>query len=214
MKKLFILLFAFILSVFCCFVCGCEKPSSPDLSRVSEIRDKIYVVDGEYFTATCFLESRENPFVSDGKAYDMKKILIVRIKPSPLLDGDCTVSLGSSSAKLVFRAEADAYVATLNAENFNPDTSLLTFETQDRKEERPFVDATPESLTAEEIYEKILAEKGKDLSLTDKEYEVRLRIISKDEKAYWYIGIVTKDKTVCYLADRNGKIIANKTTVN
>ena len=71
----------------------------------------------------------------------------------------------------------------------------------------------------EEQYKKILStfvsQKSELLKSLEKEqFELRIRLMRRDEKNFWYVAIVTNEKTQCFLTDENGKIIAEKVTKN
>ena len=71
----------------------------------------------------------------------------------------------------------------------------------------------------EEQYKKILStfvsQKSELLkSLENEQFELRIRLRRRDEKNFWYVAIVTNEKTQCFLTDENGKIIAEKVTKN
>lgn len=211
-KVFFVVLFV-CLSVFALSSCA----GAPDyLANVSEARYVLYSLNGESFTGEAYLTLRETPFIDDGKTGDVKSYLILRFVPTPAaLSSEVTVSVGERSAELTFRAESEAYVATISAEDFDENKSILKYRAGDIYEEVSFNRLSG----GEEQYKKILStfvsQKSELLKSLEKEqFELRIRLMRRDEKNFWYVAIVTNEKTQCFLTDENGKIIAEKITKN
>lgn len=206
---LVVLFFAFTLS-------SCAK--TPDYSvHLSEIRYAVYALNGESFTGEAYLSLRETPFSDDGKVAQLKKYVIIRLVPNATrLTDDITVSLGERNAELTFRPETEAYAATLSADEFNPEKSVLKYKSGEVYEEVPFTEIAGGEQDYKKIFASFVSQKAEVLKvLSDKEdFELRLRIMRRDEKTFWYAAVITKEQTQCFLTDENGKIIAEKTIKN
>ncbi|HBK01862.1 MAG TPA: hypothetical protein DDY77_02365 [Clostridiales bacterium] len=211
-KVVLIILTAFIVTLT---LSACAK--TPDYSSaLSEIRYAVYALNGENFTGEAYFCRRETPYADDGSIGDMKDYLILRFTPSSVpSSADVTVSVGERKAELTFRAESDAYVATLLADDFAPEKSLLCYRAGEVYEEVPFMPIAGGEQDYKKIFAAFTSQKAELLkSLDGKEFELRLRLMRRDEKTFWYVAVITNEQTQSFLADENGKIIAEKVTNN
>lgn len=212
MKRFFSVILSVSLFALPLFCGGCAK-ASPYEQRVSQLRTEIYRLEGESFSAICYEEEREYPFINDGKVGELKKFLIFNFT---LVDGvteDSYITVGDASARLTYRAEAASYVASVNAKGFNSNTDLLVFSVGEKREEALFERLTPDAIPFTKLLTSFCKAKKDFLNETGN-YELRARISVRGEEGFWYVGVVTNEKTYGFLTDAQGVIIAEKTTLN
>ena len=216
MKRFLTIALAAILTIL---LCGCNK--SADYYRfVSQERRDILVGESETYAVKCYLELREKPFKSDGKKQETSFAVIVKLTIKSGVDGivsGAKVSFKTDkeySALFTFHRESDDYVATSYV-NALPEKELLLSVTAGDKTETINAVSVSKDFTFDP--QKAL---GFAVSKTEGAYEdyaesgnleINVRMIY-GEKIFYYVGIITEDKTDAFLIDSDCKtLIARKT---
>lgn len=219
MKKLICILFTFALITACLFICGC-KEDNVLTPHVSELRQDIFEGKSESYTLKAYYGYNERIHDIDG------------VKNSPthklsfMLKG---LETDTVTYRLIFEYDGQKYnqdfalhpvknllIANLEIEGFNEKSFDVSVMSGSSVEKVRMTSIVPKNaLTYAQALTKLI-EQQPDLikSYTDTngnfQGEVIERIIVKNNKAYWYIGLVNKEKNLkALLIDgENGKVLA------
>ena len=219
MKKLFIAL-STILLLFT--LCSCGKTT--DLyDRVSQVRTACYTGESNSFTVTAYSEMREYPLKADGYAGEMHDYIILKVRlkntENALITGlsaDFSLDKGYS-ATMPYKAETDAYVATV-AGNELPDNNFTVTITYDGESENVSLEKAGKiALSPTDALKVATAHKKAFIDeLTGKsaDFEIMIRVMLESDKLYWYVGIVETEYTTALLISADGKVLAEKRLKN
>ncbi len=206
MKKKFIPLFLAIISLTALFV-GCKKQEEATLP-ISELRVNLYQGKTDTTTINASYGYRETPYHADGKISEKTYALTFSCKEH--LDDEISYYISfdynGKNYKAVFQLDhaKNLLKATVPIENFSENTFDITFSHGSENEKITMNSILPENTLSAEDAIKKLREKQPSLLESMKnsegefEGEIYQRVIVKNGKSYWYIG----------LADSAGKIKA------
>ena len=215
MKKLITILLTLTLLVF---PLSCKKPK-PYLSKISQLRENVYLGSKEDFRLTLYPESRENPLENDGVVGKTEKVLIFKLdfSSSDFEYENCkiTFNLGGKSYNGVFEYKplSTFLYASVTVESL-PQNELTVNLSLDEKSVGLTLlpQKNSNSISADEAISKICdSESNCEAFLNSDKGEIRIRLIDNDGYDYWYVGLLDGEKTVSYLIDgETGEIIAKK----
>lgn len=216
MKKYVAAMLALFLTIL---LSACNK--GVDYYRfVSQERRDVLIGESETYSVKCYLEMREKPFKADAKKQETHYAVIIKLTVKSGTDGivsgaKVTFSTDKEySALFTFHRESDNYVA-VSYVNALPEKKLTLNVSTDKTSE------TIEAVSASKDFD-FNPEKALDfaISKTDgvyREYaengnlEINIRMITGNE-IYYYVGIITEDKTDAFLIDSECRsLIARKT---
>lgn len=220
MKRIFAIISVILISLLC--VC-CKDAINLEM-YLSEIRSVVYTHSGENYSLTVYGEQKEDPYISDGYANQMKSMLTVKIEnyKTSLDDASVTVSYGDKKfsgnfdySPLNGKFIAEIEVDELPSENqigvavsFNGNEDSFTLEKFSKEGQIDYKTALNSvSYEKNDQIKKLLSAGGDSI-------EVRLRVLTEGESVYYYVAIIGScDKSFTYLVDgASGKILAERKT--
>ena len=191
----------FIFTIICCVFDfnGCKKSENILLPYVSELRQNLYVGECDGFKVMATYGYKETPYSTNGKV-GTKQYKLTFILPDitePEVTYSLTFKYNDTEYKADFKLNVTRHslTATLPIENFNESTFTVTI-----LKASTVIDVTLNSI----VPQGTLSYKGALDALIAKQSallnayvdsngnfngEIYERIIVKDGKAYWYIGI-------------------------
>ena len=217
MKKYLI---AIICTVLLFSLCGCTK--STDYYRfVSQERRDILRGENENYSVDCFLEMREKPFKPDGKKQETAYAVIIKLTvksgENGILSGaKVTFSTDKDySALFSFHRESDNYVA-VSYVSLLPEKSLsVTLEANGQKEtiQLDSILGDFEFKPREALETALSKSNDKYAAAKSGNLEINIRLICGDA-IFYYVGLVTEDKTDAFLISADGKKIVSEKTIS
>ncbi len=218
MKKFICALIAILcLGIFC----SCQKPY--DFSKhVSQLRLNVYEGESDNFKVTVSSEQRENPFIADGYVGQMQNVLIIKVEFKTSSPNDATAVINyegqSLNATLSYNPVSGKSSAMIGVENLPKVANISVDVTSGEICEKlslssVIFDKTIDYLTA------ISAVQSSDKETVNRLFfdgevlaEIHVRLISSNNKIYYYIGFVESDgKTSAYLVDgESATVLAKK----
>ncbi|MBE5744368.1 MAG: hypothetical protein E7358_06660 [Clostridiales bacterium] len=220
MKRILLIFALIICSVF--FI-SCKDAINLEM-YLSEIRNVVYIYNGEDYTLTVYGEQKETPYLSDGYVSEMKTFVTVKIEnyKTALDDASVTVNFGEQTLTSNFEYDplsgkftAQMETQKLPSENeievkvcCNGNENLFTVQKISNEGQIDYKTALNNV-----SYEKN-AEIKKMLSGSGDSIEVRIRLLSEGDSVYYYVAIIAKEgKSFTYLIDgASGKILAERST--
>ncbi len=209
MKKFSVIIFVFISLLFSFTSCGKDV----DLTcYVSQNRHNVYLGENEEYKLTAYEEKRENPFVADGYIGSVENYVILKIESkTQSVDGvSCLFKINNTEYKgdFVYNPINNKFTLEILVSEFNNSNQL---DVQLFKETSTCTITLKSVLFAQtKGYKEVL----KSVSNYDKSTinrlfkndkvctEINVRLLYDDDKNYYYVGFVEKDKkTTCYLID-------------
>ena len=212
MKKFFV----FLLSLFCLSIplinlVACNNLNSL-ANHVSELRMDVFEGENQNFNLTAGYGFRENPFINDGKVGNREYLLTFKLLNQQTSDVTYTISLNFNgeqyACKFSFSPVSHSLVASVKIDNFNLKTFNVTLSyasnTVDIEMNSTLPNGTVDYLTALNALQK--EQPNLINAFCDSEgnfcAEICARIIVKNGKAYWYVGISSgADKLKALLID-------------
>ena len=206
----------------CLFLCSCSD--SPDIyERVSQIRSACFIGESDTFKVTAYSESREYPLKADGFAGEMHDFIILKVRfkntENMLITGlsvDFSLDKGYS-ASLPYKAETDAYVATVAVDKL-PDEGFTATITSGEKSENVILQPSKKGATSPTKALKVAAQYKKPLidTLTAEktDFEIMIRFMTESDTPFWYVGIVECEYTTALLISADGRVLAEKRLKN
>ena len=209
-------------AALCFFLCSCS--GAPDIyERVSQIRSACFIGESDTFKVTAYSETKEYPLKADGFAGEMHDFVILKVKfkntENMLITGlSVDFSLDKDySASLPFKAETDAYVATVAVDKLPGETFTATI-TYGEKSENVSLQPSKKgsmsptkALTVAAQYKKALIDK---LTSENTDFEIMIRFMTESDTPFWYVGIVESQYTTALLISDDGKVLAEKRLKN
>ena len=191
--------------------------------RVSQVRSACFKGETDFFDVTAYSEMREYPIKSDGFVGETATYVILKIKPKhydnmPINDLSADFSIDRQySAKLLFRAEADSYVANVKVDNLPKNDLTVTITYGEKAENVPLSKVDGGEMTADKALKVAAAHKKAlidKLISEDKDFEIMIRLMLEDNSVYYYVGIVETEFTTALLISSDGKVLAEKRVKN
>lgn len=184
---------------------ACEK--QVDLSPyVSELRQAVYYGESQSYKLTAHYGYKESPYALDGKVMPKKYSLCFFL--DNVLTDSAEYSVGfvldgtTYSSAFNLCPPKDKFMAVVPIENFNESSITVQIVKGDKREEVELKSKTPEGTISYQDALRSLYKKQK--GLVDKycdetgnfKGEIHLRLIVKNEKSYWYIGLTNSPKNL------------------
>lgn len=200
------------------FTCGCSKESKL-LPYISELRETLYEGSSERYTVTAGYGFCETPRQSDGKVGELKKRLTVSLKGA---DADVkitgAVAVGDVVCKESFKLNPVTFMLTAEFPMDAPPSQVnLTLSENGNDEEVILLPAVPEGSFGYKQTLKYLEANQPGLIENYESNgafagEIALRILVRNEKPYWYVGLTDQHgKTKALLIDgTDGNVLAVK----
>ena len=198
MKKVSIILAILTLSLFT--FCGCKKVN-PLYEHVSELRQTIFVGSCDNLTLKAGYGFKETPFINDKKVSEKVYFLDFRLldKENEDISYSLSFDFNGKSYTSNFKLDPvkDIVSAMVEIENFNLKEFIVTISFGGERHEILLKSIVPENtisyLTAlDHLYNK-QSDLIKAFSDENKNFnaEIHIRIVVKNEKPYWYVGIAS-----------------------
>lgn len=223
MKKVLFLFITFIGFSSIAFSSGCKKTDGT-ASKISQLRDGIYIAEDDELKIEVFSEMRESPFIEDGNPSELKPLIVILVTPvgdSEAENADMFACVETKdekySAQFVFKPispRRECYIRPKSKLHGNF-TLIITINGEKKK----FV---PTALNLENTigYERaisaIKSSDGGKLSeyFSNEEYgEIMIRLIENDGALYWYVGFTDGNETTAYLVDgKTAEILESRTS--
>jgi len=215
MKKLFIVLLCLFLTLF---TLSCSK-SNGLVPFVSELRSNVYEGKTENLVVKAGYGFKESPYSNDGEVKEKTYALTFKIISDAPHDTAYTVSFDYDgnhfSQAFKFNPIAHSLTAIVEVENFNEKEFSIIIQSGNQTHNvtmrSTIPDGTIDYTTALSFLEKNQPELIKAFSDTDGNFnaEIRIRILVKDGKAYWYVGLGQPDRLKALLLDgKTGEVLA------
>lgn len=217
MKKISIILV--LLTLILCNLFGC-KSVNPLYNRVSELRENIFVGSCECTTIKAGYGFRETPFNNDKKVSERVYLLDFRLLDKESQDVSYNINFTHNgkiySANFKLDPIKDTVCASVEIEDFNVKEFTVTLSFGGEHHEVLLKSIVPENTIS---YKTALDHLYNSQDLLVKNYtdengnfnaEIYVRIVVKDEKSYWYVGIASGNERIkAMLIDGfNGEILA------
>lgn len=197
MKKLLICAF-----LCCCLLFSGCKTEDPYLAYVSEARRDIFAGRSDNYDISAFLTEKEYPYLNDGIVGEKGVFLEFRVN-TPLIDGikrSIVFSVGddSLSADLTVNEVTGVYGATAEVKGFAEKSFSVSVICGEKSETVILTSKVPENALSFKDALKKLSEDNPELLALYKtpegvfDGEIRLKILLKNEKPYWYAGLCDK----------------------
>ena len=192
-------------------------------SLVSEERSDVLIGETEDLSIRCYLGTREKPFIADGKKEFTYFAVIIKLT---LKSGENGVSDGAKvtfktdkeySSIFSFHRESDEYVAVSYVSRLPDEATPVFIEMNGDKTQVKLASALKDlDFRPKKALDLAIAAVGDEYASAAKkgEMEINIRIILGDE-IFYYVGLITEDKTEAFLIDKDlKKIVARKTISN
>ena len=190
------------------------------MSNVSELRSDIFEGQSQTYTVKATYGFKEQPFNNDAKVENVKYALVFRVTNGHMDGAAYSLSGNFDGTPVQTEFSLDpmshALTATVEVENFNQKEFTVTISCSGVAEDVTLSSIVPEGTISAEQALKCLMEKQSSLlsSLYDQNKnfnaELHLRVIVKQGKSYWYVGIATgSERLKALLIDgTNGEVLA------
>lgn len=218
MKKFLTILFAFLIVTF---ASSCKEGVNLE-GYLSELRYDVYTFEDEDYKATCYFEEREDPYLNDGFVGSIKKYFVFKIEK-------CKTSLDNASISILINGVENKKDLEFNPLNgkFSCQIEVSSFEEKETLEVTLLVggehlvlplkkNVFEKQISYKEALEKVSKNSSKEIEKMlnggKGGIECRVRIISENSRAYYFVSISGKDgNVVAFLVDgATGKILAKK----
>ena len=219
--KGFLLVFTFILPLFCC--CACNRKSVDYFSYVSELRSNVFLAETEEFSLKIYTGFKESPYLADGRKRSV----------NPRTEIFLTALSGEKNYCAQFTHLGKTYGGDLSFDNVKSDyfyhcdvdvsalnELVVEISYGDTVVELNAVSVLKNSeesnvLSPEEILQKVcLSERERVQMMTDQngflgEFYIRLL---HESAPYYYVGIVDRESKIysLLLDAKSGKILAKR----
>lgn len=216
MKKSLLTLFLFVVALLCCFS-GCSESTSLS-SYVSELKTCVYEGQGERYKLQASYGFREEPFQKNGKVGKTVYKLTIKLLETTEVDSTFTLSFdfnGTDYEKNLSLSQGRASLsAEFEIEGFDKKEFTVNLSKGNERETITLRSIIPNDTIT---FDKALLSLEKSQSKLLENYydenkfnaELHLRIVVKDGKAYWYVGIATEKDLKALLIDGNsGEVLA------
>ena len=212
MKKIFL----FVLSFYCIFCSACKQKTDYD-QKISQLRTDVFVYECQNFTLTAFSEIVETPLTDDGVKGKTEKLITFRLRSTnsnyfdQMPQINFTLADKNYSANFEFKQIPTILSCSVNVDDMPSsafDISLRADGTQNTITLQSVKNSTTKSYN--QVLKSLLNDQS-FLEIVSGQVEIRIRLIHNDGYDYWYVGLITPNKTISYLLDGETlEIIAKK----
>lgn len=218
MLKKTIKIFCLFLITFSIFSLSC-KSTNPLYSAVSELRSELYSGNSENYKLEACYGFKETPYSNDAKVSEKVYALIFRLFDKETDGAAYSIAIihdgKNYSADFKLNPVTHTVTARIEIENFTAKQFTATLKKAQESEEITFKSIVPENTMSYRAALNCLSEEQTALiaRYTDENgnfnAEIHARIVVKNERPYWYIGIVGGDSLKALLIDGfDGKTLA------
>lgn len=212
MKKFLVFLFSlFCISLPLISLVACSNSTNLAL-YVSELRKDVFEGENQNHHLSAGYGFRENPFVNDGKVGKTENLLTFKLKNEQTSDITYTISLTFNgeqyASKFVFSPVSHSLIASVKIDNFNLKTFKVTLSygsnAVDIEMNSTLPNGTVDYCTALGVLQKEQPQMISSFCDSEGNFkaEIYARVIVKNGKAYWYIGLAKgMDKLKALLID-------------
>ena len=212
-----------ILIVLCVAFCASSCKGDIDLEMyLSELRQSVYTFEDENFSAKAYFEEREDPYINDGFVGSKKKFFVFKIDRYKTALDSAYIILKINGTE----AKKDLEYSPLNGK-FTCNIELATIEDLDSVEVTLVSRGEQYNLVMHKsLFEKQISYKEALKSVSKSHggeiekmlgggsggIESRVRILSENNRVYYYVSITSKGgKTLAFLVDgATASILAKK----
>ena len=202
MKKFFYLSLCALLSLICIFFVGCKKTLSL-ADYLCELRHQVYEGQTQEYNLRAYYGFKEKQYNSDGKATSPVYLLTFRLLDKQT--DDCAYYIEFDYNGVDYSGQFKLHPSThtlfyqVEINGFNLKTFTAKVGTIDNKTQVTFNSVIPEGTIS---YLDALASLQKQQPELIKNYcdqsgdfkgEIALRLIVKDGKSFWYVGLYSSD---------------------
>lgn len=217
-KKIIVILTALL---FLTLICGCSEKFRLD-ENVSRLRSNAFFDENENYLLYAFPEIRETPMIADGVINKTEKTVILKLKLKYAAEGEFTVNFTTDkeySETFAFSAFSDCFVTSVKV-NMLPYKPFNATITHNGESQTLYMESllNEKTVTADVALKKAYKAK-KDY--VDKhtvngvfDGEIYIRLITENDKNYWYVGFTTKEQTLCLLLNDKGELVDERTIPN
>lgn len=217
-KKNIVILTALL---FLTLICGCSGKFRLD-ENVSRLRSNAFFDENENYLLYAFPEIRETPMIADGVINKTEKTVILKLKLKYAAEGEFTVNFTTDkeySETFAFSAFSDCFVTSVKV-NMLPYKPFNATITHNGESQTLYMESllNEKTVTADVALKKAYKAK-KDY--VDKhtvngvfDGEIYIRLITENDKNYWYVGFTTKEQTLCLLLNDKGELVDERTIPN
>lgn len=216
MRKLSIILA--VLTMFLLSCSACDKPN-PLYNSVSDLRETIYLGNIDNLTIKAGYGFKESPYSNDAKVsirvYALTFHLIDKESENTSYSLSFEFNKNSYSTEFKLNPVSDTICASVEIEDFNLKEFPVTLSYAGERQEILLKSIVPENTISYKTALDHLYNKQNSLIQTyiiDGNFnaEIHVRILVKDEKPYWYVGIASgKDHLKAMLIDGySGELLA------
>ncbi len=217
--KTIIAIFTIILSLT--LTCGCSEKFRLDES-VSRLRADAFFDENENYVLYAYPEIRETPMIADGVINKTEKTVILKLKLKSAAEGEYTVNFTTDkeySETFAFSAFSDCFVTSVKV-NMLPDKPFNATITHNGESQTLYMESllNEKTITADAALKKAYKEKKDyvDKHIVNGVFngEIYIRLITENDKNYWYVGFTTKTQTLCLLLNAKGELLDERTIPN
>ncbi len=221
MKKLLIFLFSVSLSFTIIFnAFGCGEQDDPIYQRVSELKNQVFVGQSANYNLKACYGFKEQPYLNDAKVGEKFSLLTFKLldKQTDSATYTLTLNFNGKDYKQDFKPSKITGTLTVefNIDNFNLTQFDVTITSGSSVDKVQLNSVVPKNaITYKQALDYLRKDQAKLIdSLTDANgnlnFEIYARIIVKNDKPYWYIGLGLGDgKLKALLIDGfSGQILA------
>lgn len=218
MRKICVFVCA-LLSLFSLFLFAC-KPVNPLYDRVSELRCNIFEGDCDDFSLTAHYGFKETPFTNDGVPCERINLLTFKLVGKEISSATYTLAFENGGQKYSCDFKLNPVTHALNAsveiDEFNLSSFTVNIVCGADKKSVNMTSILPQNTIDYKTALDHLYNDQKDLisAYTDQNgafgAEIYTRVIVRDNKPYWYIGIASGNGNLkALLVDGfSGKLLA------
>ncbi len=200
-------------------LCACKEKQGLEV-YVSELRSNVYIGSSELFTVKGGYGFKETPYQNDGKVGSIGYFLTLKLMDSELSQTTYTATLDFNgknySQTFKFSPISHSLIAVIEIPDFNLNEFEFTLSSGDKIETIKMVSELPNETISYKQALAFLAQSQPELikAFSDSEgnftAEIYARIIVKNDKAYWYIGLAGgNERLKALLVDgTTGKVLA------
>ena len=220
MKKICLFAVCLLISIFVFGGCDCGGEEQGLSLNVSQLRYELYEGKSQNYTLYAEYGYTESPYLADGKMGERVYILRFRLPDRQTDQITYSISLDFNgkiyNQDFALSPNRHALTCEMQIENFNKKEFMVTIGTDADKESLSLKSIVPNNVLdykgALKSLEKHQAELLKNYINSDGIFtaEIYARIIVKESKAYWYIGIASENGNIkALLIDaQNGEVLA------
>lgn len=218
MKKL---LFLLTMAISVILLCGCQTKTD-HTARITQLRTNVLTGENGGYKVSLFFETREQPFIADGKIGENKSVAIVKLKTSTTPSEGVKVVFTIDkeySSDFSYKSTSNEYVATIElASGSVSNLTVTVVDGENSTNVELYSVLTDKTIFYKDALSVVLAEKtelSKGLEGGELNAELHVRLINVGGRNLWCVGIVTAEKTYAFLIDgKKAKITAEREISN